>query len=99
MHTGKLGDTLTTEQGAAAAREVMLHLLSTVKTEVGELSRIEAFAKVVVLVNSTPDYAEQHLVADGATDLLAEVFDDERGRPARTAVGGFLSAARLCRGD
>lgn len=85
LHTGKLGDTLTTEQGAAAARDVMLHLLATVKAEVAELSRVR-FAKVAVLVNSTPDYVEQHYVANGATDLLVQVFGDD-GRPARTALG------------
>ena len=69
VHTGKLGDTLTTELGAVAARDVMLHLLATAKAELGDLSHIAAFAKVVVLVNSTPSYTEQHLVANGATDF------------------------------
>ncbi len=85
LHRGRLGESLTTEQGAAAAREVMLHLLATVRSEVASLSRVR-FARVVVLVRSTPDYDEQHLVADGATDLLAQVFGEE-GRPARTAIG------------
>ncbi len=85
LHRGKLGQSFTTEQGAAAAREVMLHLLATVKNEVDDLSRVR-FVKVVVLVNSTPDYTEQHLVANGATDLLVEVFGRD-GQPARTAVG------------
>jgi enamine deaminase RidA (YjgF/YER057c/UK114 family) len=57
-----------------------------VKAQLGELSRASA-AKVVVLVNSTPDFAEQHLVADGATDLLLQVLGQEQGRPARTALG------------
>lgn len=51
------------------------------------MSRIAAPAKVVVLVNSTPSYSEQHLVANGATDLLIRVFGEEDGRPARTAMG------------
>lgn len=63
----------------------MLHLLATVKAEVTDLSRVQ-FAKVVVLVNSTPEYVEQHLVANGATDLLVEVFGPD-SRPARTAIG------------
>lgn len=86
LHVGKLGDTMTTSQGALAARDVMLHLLATVKAEVAELSR-SAPTRVVVLVNSTPEFDEQHLVANGATDLLIEIFGDERGRPARTAMG------------
>jgi enamine deaminase RidA (YjgF/YER057c/UK114 family) len=77
---------MTTSQGALAARDVMLHLLATVKAEVADLSRT-APAKVVVLVNCTPEFDEQHLVANGATDLLIGVFGDERGRPARTPIG------------
>ena len=87
VHRGKLGDTLTTESGAVAARDVMLHLLATAKAELRELSDIAAFAKVVVLVNSTPHYTEQHLVANGATDLLIHVFGEEVGQSARTAIG------------
>lgn len=85
MHTGRLGESLTTQQGADAARDVMLHLLATVRAEVGALARVR-FSKVVVLVSSTPEYVEQHLVANGATDLLVAVFGED-GRPARTTMG------------
>lgn len=85
VHVGRLGDTLTTAEGAVAARDVMLQLLATVKGELGELSRATC-AKVVVLVSSAPDFTEQHLVANGATDLLVDVFG-EQGRPTRTAMG------------
>lgn len=87
IHTGRLGDDLSAAEGALAAEAAMLHLLATVKTEVGDLSRIARFIKVVVFVNSTPDFAEQHLVANGATDLLVRAFGDQVGRPARSAVG------------
>lgn len=86
VHVGKLGDSLTAAQGALAARDVMLQLLGTVKAQLGDLSAV-APAKVVVLVNSTPDFAEHHVVANGATDLLLKVFGEEHGRPARTAMG------------
>jgi enamine deaminase RidA (YjgF/YER057c/UK114 family) len=87
VHTGRLGEDLSVAEGAEAAEAAMLHLLATVKTEVGDLSRIARFVKVVVFVNSTPDFAEQHLVANGATDLLVRAFGDRIGRPARSAVG------------
>jgi enamine deaminase RidA (YjgF/YER057c/UK114 family) len=86
VHTGRLGETMTSEQGARAAEAVMLNLLATIRAELGDLSRVVRVVKVVVLVNSAPDFTEQHLVANGATDLLARVFGDA-GRPARSAVG------------
>jgi enamine deaminase RidA (YjgF/YER057c/UK114 family) len=87
IHTGRLGEDLSTAVGAIAAEEVMLNLLATVKAEVGVLSRVARFVKVVVFVNSAPDFTEQHLVANGATDLLVRTFGDRIGRPARSAVG------------
>jgi enamine deaminase RidA (YjgF/YER057c/UK114 family) len=71
VHTGRLGETMTTEQGARAAEAVMLNLLATVRAELGDLSRVARVVKVVVFVNSTPDFTEQHVVANGAIDLLA----------------------------
>ena len=86
VHTGRLGETMTTEQGARAAEAVMLNLLATAQADLGDLSRVARMVKVVVFVNSTPDFTEQHLVANGATDLLARVFGPA-GRPARSAIG------------
>lgn len=86
VHTGRLGETMTTEQGARAAEAVMLNLLATVRAELGDLSRVARVVKVVVFVSSTPHFTEQHLVANGATDLLARVFGPA-GRPARSAIG------------
>ena len=86
-HLGRLGDSMTTEEGARAAEVVILNLLATLDQELGDLERIIRFVKLVVFVSSTPEYAEQHLVANGATDLLARVFGDSIGKPARSAVG------------
>jgi enamine deaminase RidA (YjgF/YER057c/UK114 family) len=86
VHTGRLGDTMTAEQGARAAEAVMLNLLATVRAELGDLSRVARVVKVVVFVSSTPEFTEQHLVANGATDLLARVFGPAAG-PARSAIG------------
>ena len=85
-HIGRLGQTMTTEQGARAAEAVMLNLLATVRAELGDLSRVARVVKVVVFVSSTPEFTEQHLVANGATDLLATVFGPAAG-PARSAIG------------
>lgn len=87
IHTGRLGETLTTEQGARAAEAVMLGLLATAQDELGDLERVQQVVKVVVFVNSTPAFTEQHVVANGATDLLARVLGTQRGRPARSAIG------------
>jgi enamine deaminase RidA (YjgF/YER057c/UK114 family) len=87
IHTGRLGEQLSTADGTVAAEAVMLNLLATVKAEVGDLSRVARFVKVVVFVNSAPNFVEQHIVANGATDLLVRAFGDRIGRPARSAVG------------
>lgn len=87
VHRGRLGEDLTTEQGAQAAAAVMRGLLATVRAELGDLAQVARIVKVVVLVSSTPSFHEQHLVADGATDLLVRVLGEARGRPARSAVG------------
>ena len=86
-HLGRLGDSMTTEEGARAAEVVILNLLATLHHELGDLDRIVRFAKLVVFVSSSPDYSEQHLVANGATDLLVRVFGESVGKPARSAVG------------
>ena len=86
VHTGCLGADLTTEQGRVAAEAVMLNLLATVRDQLGSLDAVESFLKLTVFVRSTADYSEQHLVANGATDLLVRLFGDA-GRPARSAVG------------
>lgn len=83
---GKLGDTLTTEEGKAAARSIAIDLLATLHAHVGDLNRVTRIVKVMSLVNSTPDFTEQHLVTNGASELIADVFG-ERGKHARSAFG------------
>jgi enamine deaminase RidA (YjgF/YER057c/UK114 family) len=87
IHTGRLGESLTKEQGARAAEAVMLGLLATVQAELGDMERVARIVKVVVLVSSVPSFTEQHALANGATDLLVGVFGEARGRPARSAIG------------
>ncbi|MEM5400405.1 MULTISPECIES: RidA family protein [Paraburkholderia] len=83
---GKLGATLTTEEGHAAARSLAIDLLATLHQYLGDLNRVERIVKLTSLVNSTPEFTEQHLVTNGASDLLATVFG-ESGKHARSAFG------------
>lgn len=83
---GKLGKDLTTEEGYLAAQDAMLYLLSVVKEEIGELSKIKQFVKLLVMVNCTDDFTEQPKVANGASDLIGKVFG-EKGKHGRSAVG------------
>lgn len=83
---GKLGDTLTTEEGRIAARHAVIDLFATLHAHIGDLNRVTRVVKVVSLVNSTPDFVEQHLVTNGASELIADVFG-EVGKHARSAFG------------
>ena len=83
---GQLGENLTTEQGKTAARGVAIDLLGTLHAAVGDLNQIKRIVKLMVLVNSTPAFTEQHLVANGASELFGEVFGDT-GKHARSAFG------------
>jgi len=85
--TGQLGKDIDTATGQAAARAVAIDLLGTLQAAVGDLEKVRRIVKVMSLVNSTPDYTEQHLVTNGASQLLAEVFGPEKGAHARSAFG------------
>jgi enamine deaminase RidA (YjgF/YER057c/UK114 family) len=65
----------------------MLNLLASLKAEIRELARVRRVVKLLVLVNSDPEFGEQPAVANGASDLLVEIFGPERGRHARSAIG------------
>jgi len=84
--TGQLGRELATADGKDAARLVAVDLLGTLKAATGDLDRIRRVVKLTVLVNSTPDFKEQHLVANGASELFAAVLGDA-GKHARSAYG------------
>ncbi len=84
---GKLGRDMDVETGQKAAQLTMLNLLATLAADLGGLDRVERVVKLLVMVNSAPDFAEQPFVANGASDLLVEIFGPERGRHARSAIG------------
>lgn len=83
---GQLGADVTTEQGKEAARSVAIDLMGTLHAATGDLSNIVRIVKLMVLVSSVSTYTDQHLVANGASDLLIEVFG-ARGAHARSAFG------------
>ena len=84
--SGLLGRDLDTAAGAEAARLCAINVLAQVKAALGDLEKIARVVKVIVFVASAPDFAEQHLVANGASDFLAAALG-ERGKHARSAVG------------
>ena len=84
--TGQLGRELTTADGQEAARLVAIDLLGTLQAATGDLETIRRIVKLTVLVNSAPDFKEQHLVANGASELFAAVLGD-LGKHARSAYG------------
>ncbi len=84
--TGKLGRDLTVEDGYAAAQQVCLNLLATLKAEIGELSRVTRIVKLLGMVNSDPGFGDQPKVINGCSDLLTDLFG-EKGKHARSAVG------------
>ncbi|MBK7518247.1 MAG: RidA family protein [Betaproteobacteria bacterium] len=84
---GQLGLTMATEEGRAAARAVAVDLMGTLQAAAGDLARVKRIVKVLSLVNSTPAYTEHHLVTNGCSELMAEVFGPEVGAHARSAFG------------
>ncbi|HCY14613.1 MAG: hypothetical protein A2Z93_12620 [Curvibacter sp. GWA2_64_110] len=83
---GQFGKTMATEEGQAAARAVAIDLMGTLHAAVGDLNRVKRLVKVMSLVNSSADFTEHHLVTNGASELLGQVFG-EKGAHARSAFG------------
>ena len=83
---GQCGRNITTDEGKAAARAVAIDLMGTLHAAVGDLDKVKRIVKLLSLVNSTGDFTEQHLVTNGASELLGQVFGD-KGAHARSAFG------------
>ena len=83
---GQLGRTMNTSEGQAAARAVAVDLLGTLHAAVGDLNRVTRIVKLMSLVNSTGEFTEQHLVTNGASELIGQVFGS-KGTHARSAFG------------
>ena len=87
---GKLGKDLSLEEGRLAARQVGLTMLSTIKTNFGDLNKIKRLVKTLGMVNSSPDFEEHPAVINGFSQLMADVFGEDNGVGARSAVGMIL---------
>jgi len=83
---GQLGLNMDTATAKQAARAVAIDLLGTLHAAIGDLNKVEHIVKVMSLVNSTSEFTEQHLVTNGCSELLGEVFA-EKGAHARSAFG------------
>ena len=83
---GQLGKTMTTAEGQQAARAVAIDLLGTLHAAVGDLNQVKRIVKVMSLVNSTSTFTEQHLVTNGCSELIGELFG-AAGAHARSAFG------------
>ncbi|MBR2626114.1 MAG: RidA family protein [Lentisphaeria bacterium] len=84
---GKVGDTLSVEQGYEAAREACIHCLESIRMACGDLDNVANFVKVLGMVNAAPDFTKHPVVINGVSDLLIEAFGQEIGCHARSAVG------------
>ena len=84
---GQVGTNLTTEQAKLAAKEIGLSILANIKQEIGDLSRITNWVRVFGMVNSAPEYDEQHIVINGFSELILEVFGSDIGKHSRSAIG------------
>ena len=84
---GQLGLNMDTETGKAAARAIAIDLMGTLQAAVGDLAKVKRIVKVLSLVNSAPTFTEHHLVTNGCSELLRDVFGPEIGSHARSAFG------------
>ena len=85
--TGRVGSDLTLEQGKAAAQQVGLAILATLRDQIGSLDKVKRVIKVLGIVNSAPDFLEHPKVINGCSELFAHVWGAENGIGARSAVG------------
>ncbi len=87
---GRAGDTMTEEEAKAAARQVGLCILANIKDELGTLNKVKQLVKTLGMVNCTPEFKNHPEVINGYSELMMEVFGEDRGNGARSAVGMML---------
>lgn len=87
LQAGKLGAQLNLEQGKEAAKLVGINILATVKATIGSLDKIKRLIKTLGMVNAVPDYKDHPQVINGFSEFMAQVFGDDAGVGARSAVG------------
>jgi enamine deaminase RidA (YjgF/YER057c/UK114 family) len=87
LMTGRIGSEATIEFGKAAARQTGLAILATLRSRLGSLDRVKRVIKVLGMVNCTPEFTEHPAVINGCSELFRDVFGEECGVGARSAVG------------
>ncbi len=87
VQIGKVGSDLTLEQAQEAARACILNVLSVVKKQIGNLNRIRKVVKILAFVASSEDFFDQPKVINAASQILIDIFGEENGKPARSAIG------------
>ncbi|WP_127137928.1 RidA family protein [Flagellimonas oceanensis] len=87
---GRAGEDLDEDQAKLAARQVGLTMLSTITTHFGSLDKIKRMVKVLGMVNCTPDFGKQPYVINGFSELMVDIFGEDHGIGARSAVGMML---------
>lgn len=87
---GKVGCDLSLEEGQEAARQVALTMLSTIRAQIGDLGRIKRLIKTLGMVNCHPEFEQHPQTINGFSQLMVDVFGEENGRGARSAVGMSL---------
>jgi len=92
--TGKVGKDLTLEQGYEAAKQTGVALLSTLKSEIGDLNKVKRIVKVLGMVNCTQEFTDQPKVINGFSDLMVTIFG-EKGKHARSAVGMYMLPSNI----
>lgn len=95
-YIGTLGKDLSVEDGQKAAYNCMLNLLSNLENKLGDLNRIKRFVKVLAFVRSADDFADQPAVVNSGSQLLFELFGEEKGLPARSAIGTNALPGGIC---
>jgi len=85
--TGRLGQNMDVKEGREAARSVGIQMLGAVRAEVGSLDNVVRVVKTLGMVNATPDFKQHPQVINGFSDLMVDVFGEENGKSARSAVG------------
>lgn len=94
--TGRVGGELTLEEGRAAAHQVALTMLATIKAQLGSLDKIKRLIKTFGMVNCDPDFGHQPQVINGFSSLMKDVLGEENGVGARSAVGNSLPGNIAC---
>ena len=84
---GRIGDTITAEEGKLAAQQVGLAILATLQTKLGSFNKIKRVIKVFGMVNCTPDFEKHPFIINGCSELFAKVWGEDNGVGVRSAVG------------